>query len=112
MTDGTLFDLTGEEKKKQAAEKAEKEKAAQRKPVTTPKPAAAKKYPEGTTVHHASGRTLTLEKAMTEGEVYDLMNDDFPEINREQAELRYDEKKGRIYFVPKMQKKGGRAGAL
>jgi len=105
MSDSTLFDLTGEEKKKQAAEKAEKEKAAQKKPAA-PKPAAAKKYPEGTTVHHASGRTKTLEKEMTEGEVYDLMNDDFPEINREQAELRHDEKKGRIYFVPKMQKKG------
>jgi hypothetical protein len=102
-----LFDLTGEEKKKQA----EKEKA-QRKPAAAPPRPQAKKYPEGTTVHHASGRTKTLEKEMTEGEVYDLMNDDFPEINREQAELRYDEKKGRIYFVTKMQKKGARAGAL
>jgi PRTRC genetic system protein A len=108
-TPNDLFDMMGSEGEQFKPKK--KEKAPAQKPAsqgTKAQPSARpKRYPEGTLVVH-QGDHKTLEKEMTEKEVYDLFNDDHPDVSMDRYELLEDKEKQRFWFKAKGFKKGGR----
>jgi hypothetical protein len=110
-----LFDLNpGKPAGKPAAKKA---------PASPAKKAAAgwekdKKpaevYPEGTEIHYVGDTTrekTQLPNKMTAKEVYEYMQDDYPEVTEDRVELRYDKARGRIVMTPKSFKKGAALAA-
>ena len=108
---GDLFDAMGAEgeqfKPMPKEEKKQPPKPASgnaRKTTGTAKP---KVYPEGTLVVH-QGDQKTLDREMTEKEVYDLFNDDHPDVSMDRYELLEDKEKKRFWFKAKGFKKGGR----
>jgi hypothetical protein len=112
MSDDALFELPEdkrrrEEQEKKAREAKEAREAAEKKAkASKPKP---KEYAAGTDVYYDGfdgDRRRALPEAMTEAQVYAWLNDDYPEITTDLAELRFDEKKNRLFFVRKMHKKG------
>jgi PRTRC genetic system protein A len=103
---GDLFDAMGAEGEQFKPKKEEKKQS--------PKPASGnttaarpKVYPEGTLVVH-QGDHKTLDKEMTEKEVYDLFNEDHPDVSMDRYELLEDKEKRRFWFRAKGFKKGGR----
>ncbi|MEW6635351.1 MAG: Mov34/MPN/PAD-1 family protein [Actinomycetota bacterium] len=97
-----FFDLMGDEGKKF---KKEEKKPEQKKPAAAKKP-EPKKYPAGVEVHY-SGHKKALPHEMTQAEVFEFLEDDFPELSADRAELRHDEEKNRLVPVLKAHKKGG-----
>ena len=110
---GDLFDAMGAEGEQFKPKKEEKQQA--QKPATggtggagkTATKTKPKSYPEGTLVVH-QGDHKTLDKALTEKEVYDLFNDDHPDVSMDRYELLEDKEKKRYWFKAKGFKKGGR----
>ena len=110
---GDLFDAMGAEGEQFKPKKEEKQQAQNPaaggaggagKTATKTKP---KSYPEGTLVVH-QGDHKTLDKEMMEKEVYDLFNDDHPDVSMDRYELLEDKEKKRYWFKAKGFKKGGR----
>lgn len=66
-----------------------------------------KTYPEGSLVVH-QGDHKTLDKEMSEKEIYDLFNEDHPDVSMDRYELIEDKEKKRLWFKAKSFKKGGR----
>jgi len=96
-----LFDLMGDEGKKH--KKKEEKKPEQKHPAAKkPEP---RRFPEGVEVRY-SGHRRALPREMTEAEVFEFLEDDFPELSAERAELRYDAEKNRLVPVLKAHKKG------
>lgn len=117
MTDA-LFELPEDKRRREEAqrraEESSKAREAAAKNAKTPGRPKPKEYAAGTDVYYdgfLDARKKELPEAMTEAKIYDWLNDDYPEITPDLAELRYDEKKDRLFFVKKMHKKGARKAA-
>lgn len=108
---GNLFDAMGPEGDQFKPKPKEEKK--QTRPTNAgagnARPAAAKPktYDEGTLVVH-QGDQKTLDREMTEKEVYDLFNEDHPDVSMDRYELLEDKEKKRFWFKAKGFKKGGR----
>lgn len=95
-------------------------KPAAKKPAATKAPASAAKknekekkpaevYPEDTEIHYVGDTArerAKLPRKMTAKEVYEYMQDDYPEVTEDRVELRYDKARSRIVMTPKSFKKG------
>ncbi len=105
---GDLFDAMGTEGEQFKPKKEEKQQP-QKSGSASPARSAAKPkvYPEGTLVVH-QGDHKTLDKELTEKEVYELFNDDHPDVSMDRYELLEDKEKNRFWFKAKGFKKGGR----
>lgn len=101
---GNLFDAMGPE-----GDQFKPKPKQERKPGPgAARPAAKPKtYPEGTLVVH-QGDQKTLDREMAEKEVYDLFNEDHPDVSIDRYELLEDKEKKRFWFRAKGFKKGGR----
>lgn len=107
-TPGNLFDAMGPEGEQFKPPKKEEKNQPKQGTGGAKSPAAKPKtYPEGTLVVH-QGDQKTLDKEMTEKEVYDLFNEDHPDVSMDRYELLEDKEKKRFWFKAKGFKKGGR----
>ncbi len=109
---GDLFDAMGPEgeqfkPKKEEKKQPQKPASGNTGKTTTGAANKPKVYPEGTLVVH-QGDHKTLDKEMTEREVYDLFNEDHPDVSFDRYELLEDKEKKRFWFKAKGFKKGGR----
>lgn len=84
-----LFDLMGDEGKKH---KKKEEKKPEQPVAKKPEP---RRFSEGVEVRY-SGHRRALPREMTEVEVFEFLEDDFPELSAERAELRHDAEKNRL----------------
>lgn len=69
-------------------------------------------YPAGTEIHYINhhGRDkIELEADMKRAEVFEFLQEDFPELSPTRAEFRWDEKRGRIVVQSGAMTKGARS---
>jgi len=102
-----LFDEPSAMKKKTQQKRAQANAQAQKGNGAGQKqaPEQRKKFESGKELHY-SGHKLTLPSEMTEAEIFSWLEDDFPELTTDRAEVRKDSAKGRLVISLKSFKKG------
>jgi PRTRC genetic system protein A len=98
-----LFDLMGDAGRDFKKKKPEPTKpGSTQQAVKKPEP---KLYPSGSTIVYA-GHKIELEEDMTGDQIIDFLEDDFPELTKENTEFTHDEARNRIIPNRKALKKG------
>jgi hypothetical protein len=97
-----LFDLMGDAGKQFKKPEPKKTPAPSATAQKKPEP---KKYAQGTEVN-VFGQKVPLPKEMTEEDVFAFLEDDFPQVTKDRAEMRHDKEKNRLVVSFKSFKKG------